>query len=48
METKEFKDVLGRFDMEPDYKSPKAYQAFAVESMKREKEILDVLGLSQR
>ncbi|MDM0066461.1 tripartite tricarboxylate transporter substrate binding protein [Variovorax sp. J31P207] len=48
METKEFKDVLGRFDMEPDYKSPKAYQAFAVESMKREKEILDVLGLSQK
>ncbi|MDM0032447.1 tripartite tricarboxylate transporter substrate binding protein [Variovorax sp. J22P271] len=48
METKEFKDVLARFDMEPDYKSPKEYQAFAVESMKREKEILDILGLSQK
>lgn len=48
METKEFKDVLARLDMEPDYKSPKEYQAFAVDSMKREKEILDVLGLSQK
>ncbi|MDM0021230.1 tripartite tricarboxylate transporter substrate binding protein [Variovorax saccharolyticus] len=48
MGTKEFKDVLARFDMEADYKAPKDYQAFAVESMKREKEILEVLGLSQK
>ncbi|HEY1091426.1 MAG TPA: tripartite tricarboxylate transporter substrate binding protein [Burkholderiaceae bacterium] len=48
METREFKEVLARFDMEPDYRSPKDYQAFAVESMRREKEILDTLGLSRK
>lgn len=31
-----------------DYKAPKDYQAFAVESMMWQKEILVVLGLSQR
>jgi tripartite-type tricarboxylate transporter receptor subunit TctC len=48
METKEFKDVLGRFDMEPDYRSPKDYHAFALESLKREKAILETLGLARK
>ena len=48
METKEFKDVLARYEMEPDYKSAKDYRAFAVDSMKREKDILDALGLSRK
>ena len=47
METKPFKDVLARYEMEPDYKSPKDYRAFALDAMKREKEILGVLGLSR-
>ncbi|MEJ8846673.1 tripartite tricarboxylate transporter substrate binding protein [Variovorax rhizosphaerae] len=46
METREFKEVLAKYDMEPDYRSPKDYQAFAVDSMKREKTTLDLLGLS--
>jgi tripartite-type tricarboxylate transporter receptor subunit TctC len=48
METKEFKDVLARYEMEPGYRSAKDYRAFAVDAMKREKEILDALGLSRQ
>ncbi|MGJ7611071.1 MULTISPECIES: tripartite tricarboxylate transporter substrate binding protein [unclassified Variovorax] len=48
METKEFKEMLARYEMEPDYKSGKDYRAFAVDAMKREKEILDALGLSRK
>lgn len=48
METKEFKDVLARYEMEPDYKSAKDYRDFAIDSMKREKDILDALGLSRK
>lgn len=46
METREFKEVLAKYDMEPDYRSPKDFQAYAVDAMKREKATLDVLGLS--
>ena len=42
-----FLEVLARYDMEPDYRSSKDFQHFAVESMKREKAILDTLGLSR-
>jgi tripartite-type tricarboxylate transporter receptor subunit TctC len=47
MQTKAFKDVLARYEMVPDYKSPKDYRAFALDAMKREKEILGVLGLAR-
>jgi tripartite-type tricarboxylate transporter receptor subunit TctC len=47
MQSKAFKDVLARYEMEPDYKSPKDYRAFALDAMKREKEILGVLGLAR-
>lgn len=48
MQTQAFKDVLAKYDMEPDYRSPTAFQAFAAESMRREKVILDALGLSRK
>ena len=48
METQEFKDMLARYEMEVDYRSPTDYQAFAVEAMKREKTILDSLGLARK
>lgn len=48
METREFKEVLARYDMEPDYRSAKDYQAFAVEAMKREKLTLETLGLARK
>lgn len=48
MESPAFKETLSRFDMEPDYRTPKDFQLFAVESMRKEKEILDALGLSQK
>ncbi len=48
METQAFKDVLAKFDMDLDYRNPKDFQAFAVESMRREKAILDALGLSRK
>jgi tripartite-type tricarboxylate transporter receptor subunit TctC len=46
METKEFKEMLARYEMEVDYRTSIDYQLLAVESMKREKVILDALGLS--
>lgn len=48
METKEFREMLARYEMEPAYMSAKDYRAFAVDAMKREKEILDALGLSRK
>ena len=48
MEQPAFKEALARFDMEPDYRDPVQYQRFAVESMKKEKEILGTLGLSRK
>jgi tripartite-type tricarboxylate transporter receptor subunit TctC len=47
MEMPAFKEALAKFDMEPDYRNPADYRRFAIDSMKREKEILDVLGLSR-
>jgi tripartite-type tricarboxylate transporter receptor subunit TctC len=47
MDSAEFREVLGRFDMEPDYRSATDFQRFAVDSMRREKEVLDALGLSR-
>lgn len=48
METPEFKQVLARFDMEPEYRNPKDFQQFAIDTMKREKAILDDLDLSKK
>lgn len=48
MQQPEFRQALARYDMEPDYKSPADFQRFAVETMKQEKEILDLLGLSRK
>ncbi len=47
MDAPAFKTVLASFDMEPDYRSGADFQRFAVESMRREKEVLDALGLSR-
>ncbi|GAA4334006.1 tripartite tricarboxylate transporter substrate binding protein [Variovorax defluvii] len=48
MEQPAFKASLARFDMEPDYRDPAQYQRFALASMKKEKDILDTLGLSRK
>lgn len=48
MDTKEFKDMLARYEMEVDYRNSVDYQMLAVESMKRDKGILDALGLSRK
>ncbi len=48
METPEFRQALARYDMEPEYRSPRDFQQFAVETLKQEKEILDELGLSRK
>ncbi|HMO46469.1 MAG TPA: tripartite tricarboxylate transporter substrate binding protein [Rubrivivax sp.] len=45
MEQPEFRDALAKYDMVPEYRSPKQYQEFALESMKQEREILSTLGL---
>ncbi|PZP97975.1 MAG: hypothetical protein DI587_15710 [Variovorax paradoxus] len=47
MDAPAFRNVLASFDMEPDYRSAADFQRFAVESMRREKEVLDLLGLSR-
>ena len=47
MDAPAFRNVLASFDMEPDYRSAADFQRFAVESMRREKEVLDALGLSR-
>ena len=47
MDAPAFKEVLSRYEMETDYRDSKDYQRFAVESMKREKDILEALGLSR-
>ena len=48
MEQPEFKQVLARYDMEPEYRSSRDFHQFAVETMKKEKDILDLLGLSKK
>lgn len=47
MEQPEFRQVLARYEMEPAYLSSVAFQAFTVQSMRQEKDILDALGLSK-
>jgi len=46
MEAPEFIRILAQFDMEPDYRSPEEFTAFAAQTMKEEKAILDELGLN--
>lgn len=46
METPEFRAILAQFDMEPDYRNSEDFQAFAAQTMKKEKVILDALGLN--
>jgi tripartite-type tricarboxylate transporter receptor subunit TctC len=48
MQQPEFKQALARYDMEPDYKSSADFHKFAIDTMKQEKEILEVLGLSRK
>jgi tripartite-type tricarboxylate transporter receptor subunit TctC len=48
MEMPEFKQVLARYDMEPEYRSSKDFAQFAVDTMRQEKAILDALGLSRK
>lgn len=48
MEQPEFRQALARYEMEPAYLSSAAFQAFTVQSMRQEKDILDALGLSQK
>jgi tripartite-type tricarboxylate transporter receptor subunit TctC len=48
MEQPEFQQVLARYEMEPAYMSSAAFQAFTVQSMRQEKDILDALGLSKK
>lgn len=48
MEQPDFKQALARYDMEPEYRSSKDFQQFAIDTMKQEKEILDALGLSRK
>jgi tripartite-type tricarboxylate transporter receptor subunit TctC len=48
MEQPEFRQVLARYEMEPGYLSGKEFQKFTVESMRQEKAVLDLLGLSRK
>ncbi|NSX05507.1 tripartite tricarboxylate transporter substrate binding protein [Cupriavidus gilardii] len=48
MHQPEFKRALARYDMEPEYRSSAEFHKFAIETMKQEKEILDLLGLSRK
>jgi len=48
MQQPEFRQALARYDMEPDYKSSADFHKFAIDTMKQEKEILDLLGLSRK
>lgn len=48
MEAPEFRQVLARYDMEPEYRSSRDFHQFAIDTMKQEKEILDELGLTRK
>ncbi len=48
MEQPEFRQALARYEMEPAYLGSAAFQAFTVQSMRQEKDILDALGLSKK
>lgn len=47
MEQPEFKEALAKYDMELDYRSSSDFVKFAADSMKKEKEIIQTLGLSK-
>ena len=47
MEQQEFKDALAKYDMELDYRNNSDFVKFAADSMKKEKEIIQVLGLNK-
>jgi tripartite-type tricarboxylate transporter receptor subunit TctC len=48
MEQPEFRLLLDRYEMEPAYMSGRDFQKFTVQSIRQEKEILDVLGLIRK
>lgn len=48
MEQPEFKQLLGRYEMEPAYMDAAAFQRYVVQAMRQEKEILESLGLASK
>lgn len=48
METPEFRQVLAQYETEPIYLSSRDFQQYAVDTMKTEKSMLDLLGLSNK
>lgn len=46
MQSPAFLQVLERFDMGPDYRSPQDFHAFAQASMRKEKAVIEMLGLN--
>lgn len=48
MESPQFKQVLARYEMEPQYLGSKDFRQQAIDTMKQEKEILDALGLGRK
>ena len=48
MQSPAFIQVLERFDMAPDYRSPQEFHAFAQASMRKEKAVIEMLGLQAK
>jgi tripartite-type tricarboxylate transporter receptor subunit TctC len=47
MEMQNYRDALAKFDMEPFYMGSEQYARFAAETVKKEKAIIDKLGLAK-
>ena len=47
MEMQNYRDALAKFDMEPFYMSSEQYAHFAADTVKKEKAIIDKLGLNK-
>jgi len=47
MEMPNYREALAKFDMEPYYMSSSQYQAYAAETVKRERAIIEKLGLAK-
>jgi tripartite-type tricarboxylate transporter receptor subunit TctC len=47
MEMPNYRESLAKFDMEPYYMNSQQYAAFAAETVKKEKAIIDKLGLAK-
>ncbi|KDP86027.1 tripartite tricarboxylate transporter substrate binding protein [Cupriavidus basilensis] len=47
MEMQNYRDALAKFDMEPYYMSSEQYARFAADTVKKEKAIIDKLGLNK-